>query len=400
MKKTTLLFALLFSVLSFAQIKFEKAYFIDNAGTRTDCLIRNIVWKNNPTSFEYKSDENSEVKIGDIKNVKSFGILDQVKYVRGDVQIDRSSSDLYNLTYSREPVFVKEQLFLRELVDGTANLYKYENGALTRYFYQMQDGSIEQLIYKPYNLQDSKVSYNRDYLEQLKKDLSCSGTDSQIDRLEYKEKQLVNFFTDYNKCVNPSYEQTILKTKKGNFNLNIRPRVNFASFTVSNDTFLTADMDDKTTFSAGLEAEYVFPFNKNKWSIIIEPTYQHYKSQNIQDVNFLVGGKAITNVDFESITIPIGIRHYMYLNQKSKIFINAQYVVDVALKTSIEIIRQDGSSFKSVDITPNSGFAAGIGYNYNDKFGMEIRQSFNSNEYGGWKTKYNYTSLIFSYRIF
>ena len=44
----------------FAQISFEKGYFINNANQKTNCLIKNQDWKDNPTEFEYKLDENSE----------------------------------------------------------------------------------------------------------------------------------------------------------------------------------------------------------------------------------------------------------------------------------------------------------------------------------------------------
>ena len=37
-----------------AQISFEKGYYIDNSNQKVDCLIKNVDWKNNPTSFEYK----------------------------------------------------------------------------------------------------------------------------------------------------------------------------------------------------------------------------------------------------------------------------------------------------------------------------------------------------------
>jgi len=49
-----------------AQIKFESGYFIDKDGKRTDCLIQNRGWKNNPTEFHYK-----ELKKGKSKRAAS-----------------------------------------------------------------------------------------------------------------------------------------------------------------------------------------------------------------------------------------------------------------------------------------------------------------------------------------
>lgn len=400
MKQISLLLALTCSILSFSQVNFEKAYFIDNSNNKTECLIKNVEWRSNPTSFQYKTDQSSEIKTAAIEGVKSFEILHQVKYVRSNVQIDKSPHDLNNLSPVKEPVFVEEQLFLKELVHGNSNLYKYQNGNLIRYFFQIGEGPIEQLVYKFYKKEHNTIGYNMDYQQQLQKNLNCSVPDKQIEKIEYKEKPLTEFFINYNKCTNPDAIQIVSKANKGLFNLNIRPRINFSSLSLENaEDHLTADMNSKISFSIGLEAEYVFPFNKNKWALVIEPTYQYYKSQNIQDVNFLVGGKMVTNVNYKSIEIPIGIRHYMFIDQKSKIFINAQYVIDLAMNSYIETARIDNSVYLYTKVNSNPSFAAGIGYNYNNKFGVEIRQLFGRNDYSFWTAKYNNTAIIFSYKI-
>ena len=68
----------------------------------------------------------------------------------------------------------------------------------------------------------------------------------------------------------------------------------------------------------GVETEFILAFNKNKWGVTIEPTYQYYKSEKKpSDVE--------AKLNYTSVEIPIGIRHYFYLSEKSKIFINASY---------------------------------------------------------------------------
>ena len=58
MKIITLTYSLLFlSFIGFTQIRFEKGYFITNYGKRIDCFIKDIDWKNNPTKFDYKLNE-------------------------------------------------------------------------------------------------------------------------------------------------------------------------------------------------------------------------------------------------------------------------------------------------------------------------------------------------------
>ena len=66
------------------------------------------------------------------------------------------------------------------------------------------------------------------------------------------------------------------KTEKDWFNLSIRPGMNYATLSIGNDLTLSItniDFGNKLGFRLGLEAEFVLPFNKYKWAIIVEPTY-------------------------------------------------------------------------------------------------------------------------------
>lgn len=404
MKKIIFFFTFFIPVLSYSQISFEKAYFIDNSDNKTECLIKNIDWRNNPISFNYKIDETSEIKTGTIKDIKSFQIYNHAKYVRATLKIDRSSSDLNKLSDTRTPEFVEETLFLQQLVDGDANLYKYINGNLFRYFFKVGSREIEQLIYKPYAAEATTMAYNEEYKQQLTIALNCSNISSgKIIATAYKEKDLTDLFLKYNKCINPDYAFTS-KKNKGSLNLSIRPRVNYSSLDLSNsNSKLSYEMENKIGFGFGLEAEYIFPFNKNKWSIIVEPTYLGYKSEIRTEADNISGGTIVTNVDYKDIELPIGIRHHMYINNKSNIFLNAQYVLTMNMKSSVEFKRDDNSGLNTLDLSSRPNLAFGCGYNYNNKYGVEIRY-FTKRDITGnylyWLSKYQNISLIFSYNLF
>src|SRR5690606_726233 len=138
------------SIHAYGQIKFEEGYFIDNQGNRIDCLIKNTDWKNNTLSFEYKASENASVQQADIEDVQEFGVLEYMRYKRFTVEIDRSSKNVNALSTKKQPEFNTETLFLRQLIQGNANLYVYEDGNLKRYFFSVNDASVNQLIYKTY----------------------------------------------------------------------------------------------------------------------------------------------------------------------------------------------------------------------------------------------------------
>ena len=149
-KQLLLLLCLVFTANAYTQIVFEKGYYINNADEKVECLIKNIDWRNNPTEFEYQLNENSEKKKVTIETVQEFGITGISKYVRSTVNIDRSSSDVHDLSDEKKPIFKEETLFLKVLIDGKANLYEYIDGSLSRYFYNKKNTPIEQLIHKNY----------------------------------------------------------------------------------------------------------------------------------------------------------------------------------------------------------------------------------------------------------
>ncbi|ACU08659.1 hypothetical protein FIC_02224 [Flavobacteriaceae bacterium 3519-10] len=275
--KIKLLFALLFVYgWPAAQIKFENGYFIGNSGEKTEALIKDLDWNANPTSFLYKYSESDEVKTGAIKDVQEFRAYNGSKFVRTDVKIDRSGQRLNDLNYEREPEYRNETVFLKELVDGKVGLYKYSDGSNHRYFYKINDEEITPLIYKPYLVRHDQVSYNMDFQKQLEKSFTCkNATRPKFTDIKYEEKALFNLFVAQNQCLDPAFVQAE-QTKSDKFNLNIRPRVNFSSLTLTrSSTGLETDLGSKTNFGVGVEFEYFLPFHKNKWAIIVEPNY-HY----------------------------------------------------------------------------------------------------------------------------
>ncbi|MDB0600231.1 hypothetical protein PL373_03525 [Tenacibaculum maritimum] len=114
MKKLTLLFIAIFLHFnSYAQITFEKGYYIDNLNQKVNCYIKNIDWDNTPSYFEYKTTLSSPEKTIQVQSVKEFAIIGQSKYIRSLVEIDRSSSSLKHISNNKEPIFKKESLFLK-----------------------------------------------------------------------------------------------------------------------------------------------------------------------------------------------------------------------------------------------------------------------------------------------
>ncbi|CAM1367890.1 tRNA modification GTPase [Tenacibaculum soleae] len=394
--KKQLLF-LLITILSFncySQISFEKGYYIDNSNQKTNCLIKNIDWKNNPTQFEYKLSENSESKKKTIESIKEFGINNISKYVRSIVNIDRSSEDIKKLSYDRNPIFKEEKLFLKVLIEGKANLYLLEDGNLRRFFFNKENSAIEQLIFKSYKTPNNQIGKNNRFKNQLWNNLKCPNLKiNKVENLSYQKNDIVDFFVKYNECngeKNTNYEE---KQKKDLFNLSIRPGFNNSSLSVQNSIYSSrdTDFDNEFGFRFGIEAEFIMPFNKNKWSLIIEPTYQYYKSEK-ETRNRNV------KADYKSIEIPVGIRHYFFLNENSKMFVNGSFIFDFSNNSIV-----DYSIGTDLEIKTRNNFAFGIGYKYNDKYSLELRYQTSRevlSDYIAWSSDYNTFSVIFGYSFF
>lgn len=407
--KQQLLLVLATAFISFncySQINFEKGYYIDNEDQKTDVLIKNIDWKNNPTEFEFKLSEDNESRNATIKTVKEFGIYNVSKFSRHQVNIDRSSGNLDLLSEDSRPRFNEEELFLEVLIEGKANLYLYNDGNITRYFYSKDDSKIEQLIFKKYLTPNNNIGTNEGYKQQLWNDLECSAfTRRKVENVDYRRNELVSFFEDYNKCHNEDYVNFEEMQKKDLFNLNIRPGFNYSSLTIHNKVtdYKDTDFDKEFGFRLGIEGEFIMPFNKNKWAIILEPTYRNYKSEQSQESGSVSGGILVSKVDYKSIELPIGVRHYLYFSDNSKLFLNASYVVDLNLDSTLEFFRQDGSMHSSLDIKPKGVIALGIGYKIKDKYSIEMRYH-TSREllvgYAYWRSDYETVSMVFGYSLF
>lgn len=402
MKKYLLLFAL--TVISFAansQTTYKSGYFIDNNDQKTDCLIKNLDWKNNPTEFEYKQHAGSDIKKGTIATVKEFVLFNSSKYIRRTVDMDRSRGTLGNMNSSRNPIFKKEQLFLQVLIDSKASLYLYQEGSLQRFFYQDAEGPIKQLIHKKYRTDDNFVGENNLFRQQLLNELNCQGfSEKQMDNLEHSKGQLVNYFMRYNECVDSKIQTYETQHKKKLFNLNFRAGLNSTSLAIDNlssgpsgiDNRITA-FDTENGLRIGFEAEFVMGFNNNKWALIFEPTYQYYKTEKQLPILSAV-------LDYTTIEMPVGLRHYIFFNDKSKLFVNASIVL--VLSSDLSIIYEPNAKDLE-DNRSNPNLAFGVGYNHNNKYNLEFRIHNNRQvmaQSKSWKTDYSVMSVILGYTLF
>ncbi len=410
MKKilTIVLFSIIFSIN--AQVKFEKGYIITNEDIKEEVIIKNLDRSESPKSFTYKTDEKSSDLIGTPNNIKEFAIYGAAKYITYSGPVDVSPENISSLSHKYEPELQNETFFLKVIASGDKNLYSYTSKNTTKYFYSESGMPIEPLIYKKYNPEGDqlKVATNNSYISQLRSIFKNDpGVLEQISSIKYNENSLTKIFNLHNQKISPDTNNEFQSEENtSKFNLSIRPGINFYS-PVKTDELLGAEFPSKTNFRIGVETEVVLPYNKNKWAILLEPTYSAYSNKEIiapSSDNLY----ALHLESYSFINIPVGLRYYMYLNNKSKFFINANVnVLNLRLGKAKSLdLSYNGNTFNKADLATSSAFKSfsfGAGYNYSSKFSIEARYNSQINiidETSSQRANISYTSIILGYNIF
>jgi hypothetical protein len=379
------------------QVSFEKGYFINNDNQRIDCLIKNYDQKNNPTEIEYKTSETAELQKAGKSLIKEFGITGYSKFIRAETNIDRSSIELSKPSIQSNPEWSREQLFLKVLVEGKASLFSYEDKTTSRFFYSVADSGIKQLIFKEYLSEDDKyLLTNNGFRQQLWTDVRCENTTiGSVENIQCSESALKKYFSKYNDCSNSINKDYTAKKTKNPFHLKINSgfTITSASFSVTEQAFKNTEFDKEIDYRAGIEFEYELPFNKNKWRVVLEPSYQHYSSES---ENFV--GNA--TIKYQSLEFPIGIRYYVFLNKNFNVFTNAYLVINSGINFN-STISFDYPGAQPLIIETQSCLAFGIGANYK-RLSAEIRINSNRNIMSRYTyhSEYHVSSFTIGYRIF
>lgn len=348
----------------FSQIKFQSGYIITNSGERIDCLIKNLDWKNNPTSFKYRLAGNKDILTGSLKQFRVFSITSESKYVRKTVMVDLSKTVDTNLERNKEPVFEERTIFLKVLLEGQASLYKYESGSEVRYFYESMNKPITQLIYTKYLNTNNDIKVNAAYKFQLWENLRCGDLSlNKIQNIGYKKDELVNYLKEYNNCLGVDVNDLEESKRKGaNVKVNIVVGMRGSNLKIqSASPFLNnLEINNGKGYSIALVPEVFLPFNKNKWSIYSGVLARFLSGSNVfraQSITF----------KYNTIEILAGLRHYFYLNDDSQLFINPIYTFGFNMNAIINFENQADLKFLT-----NQNLGIGVGYAFK-RYSAEVR---------------------------
>ncbi len=410
MKKILIITILTISLSGYSQTAFEKGYIINNDNERISCLIKNVDWRYNPDKIIYKLSENRETIDATIKEISGFGIFNKIKFERHTVNIDISSESIDKLTLDRNPLFKKETLFLKQLIEGKANLYIYKSPSLTRFFYSYNNSDIDQLVYKIYKASEFRIGKNNRFKQQLGGILKCNSISMRdLENLDYSITDLHNYFIKYNNCSNSEYVSYYKKKIRKSIYLKIKPGLNYGSMFIERGLGTNnIEMKNNLSYRVGVETELILPFNNDKWAIFFEPSYTQYKDE----LNYIFSlSDAQLDINFGYVELGIGLRHYLFLNSDSKLSFNASLIYDIPVNSKITFYLDrpmDPTLIdENIEVLPSLNIGAGYSFN---KFSLELNFGL-SREISGfhqvpsnyrldWLSKYHNISFVIGYNIF
>jgi hypothetical protein len=384
--KILLYFLLISSSLGFAQATFEKGYFIDSRNQKMECHIKNEDWVKAPSILLYKQNESDETKEITTQQIKEFAVGTKIKFIKRKITIDNVKNKTIEFYDFKDYTSRIETTFLKVLVEGEANLYKYENETQFKYFYAKNPDSIKPLIYYQYK-DGERLRTNDSFKKELFDNLNCESlTIHDFLKLKYQVKPLLNIFEQYNNCKNVAFIEYKANDTKGK--LNLTPKIgyqfNFLKADFESDAF-QYDYDyskTKGSLTLGIEIEYLLPYNKNKYSIFIDPEYSSIKnSENYIDFKGYNNEFSIENshnLSYSSIILPIGIRYNLYQKPNQRIYFSGAYAFNFVLKETYEFNQKREGPYNDYDRTfkfalnPKGNVMLGIGIRIN-KIGAEIK---------------------------
>lgn len=196
---TCLIGCLFYSCLLQAQSIYEKGHFIDLNNQKTECFIKPEAWSaHGALTYLISYKEQPQTKA--LSELSEISIQGLFKLKRAKVQLDISGDESPLLSYTQDPEWHTEELFLWTLVDGNTSLYVYEGGGLTRFFISQANAPIEQLVYKKYRT-TSGINLNESFKQTLFEKVNCGDSlFTYFTALRYDEPTLIKHIVAENNC--------------------------------------------------------------------------------------------------------------------------------------------------------------------------------------------------------
>lgn len=381
------------SFITFAQVKFEKGYFIDSNNQKIECYIKNEDWAITPTSIRYKLSNEGEIKSLNTSSINELGIYNFSKFKRFEIKIyeeDFSRGDGRDFKYKTISVL------LNALLDGDVALYEYNGKS---FVIQKKNEEFVQLISLRYTNKSRKILKYEPFRKELSEQLKCDAiTATDIKRTSLAKRDLVAIIKKYNKCKSLKTIEFTANSKTTKMNVNLRVGLDFSSFNIAYDGIgFDETLNSNIGYFVGFELEFILPFNKGKWGLLLEPSYRS-NSASKKDAAF---GQTI-DASSNELLLSFGLRHYMFLNDTSSFYITGNYNFILSHERSV-----DFSTFTDIpEFINQNSISFSVGFKYKKKYYTEIKYNVPTRFLptvgilNGYELTQGGLNLIVGYRLF
>jgi len=365
----TLIF-LFFGVCLYAQTSFEKGYFITNSGNKVVCYIKNKRWLSSPDRVSYQTKKNSEVEVFDTSSVSEFKVGNGPLFIRVTADFPVTNQFKKDKGTNPKPSLQNKTVFVERLNNGKASLYVFKGDGDRVYLLQVDQDKPFPLLYKQYISRINDIHENNIFRRQLLEHLSCESAND-IQTVEYNETSLKSYVESYNRCMDPTDDAATVggKERKAKTRLLVFGGLmgyKFQTIIYSTDV----DFERKISPTLGLEMETILPFNNNKWSIFVSGQYASFTSNGTEDANMMK--VKVAKIELSQCIFNLGGRHYMFINDKSSIFIDLGAVFDYNIKAEYEDMPGYISILSNIHRVNFGGFG-GFGYSIGQKYYLSAK---------------------------
>jgi len=189
------------------------------------------------------------------------------------------------------------------------------------------------------------------------------------------------------------------QTDSTRFKLNIRAGINNSFFKIEKeDPEINTQIQNDFSPKLGLEAEYVFPFDKFRWSTIAELYYQSYNYNNAVQYQRTETRSNFDNIDisYYSLNFLLGLK-YTYAEL-------GRFRSYMAVKTNyahpLNDAMIDYETLEDFEIINGLGFLASLGFVYNRKISFEFEYATRTLvDKNIAKTRLNTFTFLMAYRL-
>jgi hypothetical protein len=390
------LFLLFFGFSGFSQNRFENGYYLDKDRNKIPVEIEQKSWTTWSNS-SLKIKENGEIRNIPMEDLQGFGIDGKIKFIREEVEIERSSDFLKDMDRDPKPVFQKEEVLLKVIVEGDYSLYLFLDGQAKKFFYRINDGEITQLVRKQYiegHPPEEIIMVNSLYKKQLEDIAVCS---TEGENIRYELYELKRFFINQNECNNSAVDYALKREWRSKLGMNAGAGLVYNSAQVTR-SFSSFDLQGISP-AIMLELEYKIPTIHHEFNINLTGYFNKMDFSDEVEFTYSLEPREVTFTHSE-VFVGIGGDYTYFLNNKSALVMGAGYYFPFILEdtryteTVSRLDLQDNRS------SPFPGIF--LGYNYNSFlfkaevfFPRKLMESTNS-----FEVNMSRLALSLAYRIF